>query len=136
EALHRDRDQLWAEAVRRYREGARCWIDDPALLAEVEEEQSARFQPDPWQDLIAQYLSNPKRQTVYVTMNELLRVVLPPPETEHSLPSYRDWNQAAATRIGRIKKVLQWEGYKKRIGHAPATCTPIYERRYKPEGYE
>ncbi|MFN3983771.1 MAG: VapE domain-containing protein, partial [Caldilinea sp.] len=47
-ALARDRDQLWAEAVHRFREGAIWWIDDPAILAEAAAAQEARYQADAW----------------------------------------------------------------------------------------
>lgn len=57
-ALARDRDQLWAEAVHRFRQGAIWWIEDPALLAEAREEQDRRYQSDAWDDLIERWLTH------------------------------------------------------------------------------
>jgi predicted P-loop ATPase len=62
EALARDRDQLWAEAVHRFREGAIWWIDDPALLAVAREEQDRRYQADAWEDLIEHWLTHETRR--------------------------------------------------------------------------
>lgn len=45
-ALARDRDQLWAEAVARYREGAIWWLDEPELVASAKAEQDQRYQVD------------------------------------------------------------------------------------------
>ncbi|WVJ71790.1 VapE domain-containing protein [Paracoccus marcusii] len=57
-ALARDRDQLWAEAVHRFRADAIWWIEDPALLAEAREEQDRRYQSDAWDDLIEHWLTH------------------------------------------------------------------------------
>jgi len=57
-ALARDRDQLWAEAVHRFREGAIWWIDDAALLAEARTEQESRYQGDAWDARIDRWLTH------------------------------------------------------------------------------
>ena len=62
DALRRDRDQLWAEAVVRYREGAIWWIDDRDLIAAANVEQEARVHPDAWHALIERWLVFEKRQ--------------------------------------------------------------------------
>ena len=58
EALACDRDQLWAEAVARYRAGEPWWLEtrNPTELAE--EEQLDRYQGDAWDDPIRDYLLN------------------------------------------------------------------------------
>lgn len=52
EAMRRDRDQIWAEAVHRYRKGAKWWLSDAGeALAKVEAE--ARRDGDPWEEVLA-----------------------------------------------------------------------------------
>lgn len=52
-AVARARDQLWAEAVQMYRDGARWW----ELPAEAEAEQEARFVQDAWEEVVAEWLA-------------------------------------------------------------------------------
>lgn len=55
--LAKDRDQIWAEAVTRYRAKERWY---PATEEEVRrclEQQGERYQSDPWEDRIANYLT-------------------------------------------------------------------------------
>ena len=48
--LRQDRDQIWAEALHRYRMGEKWHIEDPAVLAMAEREQAARYAADVWQE--------------------------------------------------------------------------------------
>jgi hypothetical protein len=55
EAIKRDRDQLWAEALTRYRNGERWWLEDhETKLAELEQEEHREV--DPWEDRIGSYV--------------------------------------------------------------------------------
>ncbi|TPL16963.1 hypothetical protein FJ945_26105 [Mesorhizobium sp. B2-4-9] len=56
DAIKQDRDQLWAEAFTRYRNGERWWLeDDETKLAEVAQEE--RREPDPWDERIASHVA-------------------------------------------------------------------------------
>jgi Virulence-associated protein E len=46
------RDQLWAEAVQRYKAGERWWITDKALLQTVKERQDDARQHDEWEEFL------------------------------------------------------------------------------------
>ena len=59
EKLARDRDQLWAEAMVRYRGGEKVWLDDPELLKESLVEQERFSQQDEWFGLVQDYLETP-----------------------------------------------------------------------------
>ena len=48
DGIERDRDQLWAEAVARYKAGAKWWLETPELEALAEAVQRARYKVDPW----------------------------------------------------------------------------------------
>ena len=52
--VKRDRDQLWAEAVGLYRDGAQWWLDPDELQA-ARVEQEERFAEDAWADDVAAY---------------------------------------------------------------------------------
>lgn len=58
EQLRAAREQLWAEAVTRYRNGEKWWLDDPELVAAAREEQAARYQGDVWEERIAEFISD------------------------------------------------------------------------------
>ena len=47
-ALAHDRDQLWAEALSLFSDGANWWLEDSAVITAATEEQSARFETDAW----------------------------------------------------------------------------------------
>src|ERR1019366_3969854 len=57
--LLRDRDQVWAEAVVRYRSGSSWWLDSRELNRDAEQEQAGRYVGAPWRELIEGWLRNP-----------------------------------------------------------------------------
>ena len=62
DAIARDRDQLWAEAVAAYHAGETWWLDDDELRSAAEAEQEQRRIADPWEAIIAAWLDNPTTQ--------------------------------------------------------------------------
>jgi hypothetical protein len=59
DALRRDRAQIWAEAVARYKAGSPWHADTPAFRALCEAEQAERVQDDPWAQVVGAWLQNP-----------------------------------------------------------------------------
>jgi predicted P-loop ATPase len=50
--IAKERDQLWAEAVTRYKAGVPWWISDPTLLKTVKEHQEDARQHDEWEEVL------------------------------------------------------------------------------------
>lgn len=64
DSLKRDRDQLFAEAVHRYRAGERWWPDDEFEREHIRPQQDERFEADVWEEMISEYLAGKKKVTV------------------------------------------------------------------------
>ncbi len=58
EWIKSNRDQLWAEAVVRYRQGAKWWVTVTTLLADVAEKQEEARQGDFWETVLSEKLSH------------------------------------------------------------------------------
>lgn len=100
DALHHDRDQLWAEAVACWRAGEKWWLDDAALIAAATEEQAARQKSDAWLEPIADFMQcRPYMQTT--TVAHVLESAL---EMEKG-----QWRRDAEMRVAAILKSLGWK---------------------------
>ena len=85
------KDQLWAEAVHRLRQGE-TWYNIP----DADREQEARYQQDVWEERIAEWLAHRDRTTVLEVMEDCLL-----------LKSDRQ-GKSEQTRVGNILRRLKW----------------------------
>jgi predicted P-loop ATPase len=74
DALYHDRDQLWAEAVARFRAGEKWHFDTGEFDGVVEEQQEARRLPDAWEEPIQEWID--KYGKTELTIHEVLREAL------------------------------------------------------------
>jgi predicted P-loop ATPase len=64
DALARDRDALFAEAIHLYRNGAHWWPDEEIEQRVIKPHQDARYEPDAWEDYVVSYLKTVLKTTV------------------------------------------------------------------------
>ena len=94
------KDQLWAEAVYLHFEGKAWWLDTVELTKEAEAEQSARYDGDPWDELILKWADG--RESISVA--EVLMNCL---EKRKDL-----WTQMDKNRVARCLRVNGWARFK------------------------
>jgi hypothetical protein len=111
EGLHRDRDQLWAEAAHREAAGETIALPE-RLWKAAGAEQEDRMQSDGWVEPIANYLA--LKQKTEVTVNEVLC------DNQFIQRRVDSVTIGDAMRAAAILKNLGYEKHKKRIGNATA----------------
>ena len=114
EALVRDRDQLWAEAVVRFQAGACWWLETPELQGMATAEQQAQLAVDAWEEKVSKWLAGRGD----VSVGEVLVGALGlPPES---------WSQSAQNQVAAILKSHGFKQY--RPGKTGQPRTPRYRR--------
>jgi predicted P-loop ATPase len=105
EALARDRDQLFAEAVQLYQNGARWWPDKNFEREHMMIEQEARYEGDAWEDTINDYLRTKTKVTVGQIAREALFI-----ETPRIGTADQRRIAAALERLGWRRQPKDWQG--------------------------
>lgn len=101
--LTRDVEQLWAEAVIRYRNGERTYITDEALNALLRDHTSERYQADVWHSIVDEYA----QVRGSVSVGECL---------EHVGVKRDRWTPGEQARIARCLKALGYVRKQIRVG--------------------
>ena len=100
--LKRDRNQLWAEAREQFRGGATWWLDSRELNQRAEEEQDDRYEGDPWQELITDWVES----RTECSIPQVLRLCINKAADQ--------WTQGDQNRVSRCFKAMRWD--KCRVG--------------------
>ena len=103
DALARDRDQIWAEAVHLYRAGEPWWITETALEADIYDAQEERMAADAWEPIIAEWLEGEANQQggeCRIEIGDVLQRALSIPKS--------DWRQPDQNRVAKVLQRLGW----------------------------
>ena len=124
EELARDRDQLWAESLVRYRAGHVWWLESLTLNQLASEEQESRYEGDAWDEAIAQWVQHPIVRIEMAQFGTTPSLASTPESV--SLPEIllhaigkrpEHWTQPDKNRVARTLRSLGYERYRDRIGN-------------------
>jgi putative DNA primase/helicase len=120
ERLEQARDQVWAEAVQRYREGVRWWVeeDERELFAL---EQELRYVGDAYEDVVRSWALGKLEFTIADVFDDCLKL-------EKS-----KWTRAEQTRVGEVLASL---GFEKKDRGSKTTPRYVYARREREPGQD
>jgi len=105
ERLKQDKEQLWAEAVHRFRKGELWYINDTdPLYSSAEAEQRKRYIGDAWDDVV---MDGVEVMLGDVTLDRILSEVI-------KLPRER-WSNREKYRISTILRSNGWESVSRRV---------------------
>lgn len=100
DALRQIRDQLWAEAVVRYKAGATLYLENPDVLQMAVQEQAARVASDPWTEKIKEYVDHASNIVIMTSSEIYLNCI----GGQLKLFGRRD-----AMRIAECMRTIGWE---------------------------
>ena len=111
--LKRDRDQLFAEAVKEFREGAEWWPDRNFELQHIAPQQDARYEADAWEDAVDWFLNGKDQTTILEVARDGLHIELPKIGTadQRRISAVLErfgWRRGKHTKVG-----LRWESPQK-----------------------
>lgn len=98
DGLRRDRDQLWAEAVHRFKAGE-PWAPAPGQIELFEAEQEQRFVGDAWEPVIRKKLKEMNAEST--STDEVLADCLHLDKSK--------WTRTEQTRVGSILRRMGWQ---------------------------
>jgi predicted P-loop ATPase len=105
ERLAEERDQLFAEAVQLYRQGAAWWPDTVFEAEHIKPQQEARYEADAWQESIAEYVGTQTKVTVGQVAREALHI-----ETARIGTADQRRVAAALECLGWHRLPVDWQG--------------------------
>jgi Virulence-associated protein E-like domain len=100
DALRRDRDQLFAEAVHRFRSGEDWWPDAEFEKRCIVAEQEARFESDAWEKPIAEFLNRLPDRLDERKRTTILEIAIHALDYEEERPTSKD--EVRGTPINRL----------------------------------
>jgi predicted P-loop ATPase len=103
DGLRRDRDQLFAEAVQLFVQGVQWWPDKAFEAQHIMPEQDDRYEDDPWETPIADYLDSLLPSQLKVTVSQIARRAL----------EFSSDGRVGTADQRRITAVLQRLGWKR-----------------------
>jgi len=119
--LDRDRNQLLAEAVVRFRQGSTWWLDSMELNELAAKEQGDRYEGDPWDEIVRAWIQRPTILPNLTQFAETLHLASTPDSVtvseilSHAIGKRPElWMQADKNRIARILRSLGYERYRER----------------------
>ncbi len=105
DGLMRDRDQLFAEAIVRYRNGKPWWPDKDFEQTQIMPQQAERYEADVWEETIAGYLDGKSKVTVGQVAREALHI-----ETARIGTHDQRRIAAALEQLGWKRQPQDWQG--------------------------
>jgi len=104
DALAADRDQLWAEAIVKFKSGHVWWLETSDLVQLASDQQEARYEGDPWEEVIGRWLENKESTSI----SEILEKSIDKPQAQ--------WTQTDKIRAARCLRAQGWMRYRERQG--------------------
>jgi predicted P-loop ATPase len=105
DALVRDRDQLFAEAVKLYRDGVQWWPDRDFEREHIMKEQADRYESDAWEEPIAAYVKTKERVLIGEVARQALFI-----ETAKIGTADQRRIIAILTTLGWHRQKVDWQG--------------------------